>query len=58
MIEREGLRCHRCARSGFPNLPEKAKAILRATRPSGYCPMAIINGYEGTIALRYARNSI
>src|SRR5579863_8995827 len=49
VIQHEGLQCDRCARFGFPNLPKKAKAILRATRPSGYRPMVIINESEGTV---------
>src|ERR1700729_658889 len=49
VVEFDGLDCDRCARFGFPNLPEKAKEILRDTRPSGYRPMVIINEYEGTI---------
>jgi hypothetical protein len=49
VIEHEGLECDRCARFGFPNLPKKAREIIRGTRPSGYRPMAIINEYEGTI---------
>lgn len=49
VVEHEGLECDRCARFGFPNLPERAKEILRATRPSGYRPMVIVNEYEGTI---------
>jgi hypothetical protein len=49
VVEHDGLECDRCARFGFPNLPKKAKEILRATRPSGYRPIIIINEYEGTI---------
>jgi len=49
VLEHNGLECDRCARFGFPNLPKRAKEILRATRPSGYRPMVIINEYEGTI---------
>lgn len=49
VVEHEGLDCERCARFGFPNLPKKAKQIIRSTKPSGYRPMVIINEYEGTI---------
>lgn len=49
MIEHEGLECDRCVRFGFPNLPKKAREIIRATEPSGYRPMVIVNEYEGTI---------
>jgi len=49
VIEHDGLECDRCARFGFPNLPKKAKEIIRATLPSGYRPMVIVNEYEATI---------
>lgn len=59
VVEQDGLECERCARFGFPNLPQRAKEILRNTRPSGYRPMVIVNEYDGTTHPNWPmRNSI